>query len=319
VIIMGKKTKILLVISTICIVSGVALATLGLAWGGSRSVNWGANGFQVVETDSITVELEQILGNFTGIDIDADVYRLQLEPGSAYRLSGSYDQRYGLPEIAVQDGVLHIRGAAHQSVDSRDYLRDWFNLLGAEGFERPALDLLITYPAESSMEAVLLAGAAADLRMQDLNTARLVIQCSAGKLQLARIQADSVQIDLDAGDCDIEGLSANSASFTVRTGNFAAQNLETAARLDAQLDLGDIDLDGIFRGEVAIRSNMGDVTLHTSLPKTEYDYELNLALGEIKVNGRPLGSSVRNYAPQAENRLKIDATLGELRVNFGCE
>lgn len=115
-----------------------------------------------------------------------------------------------------------------------------------------------------------------------------------GKLTISK----SVELDIDAGDLNIEEMEAKSVSIDVDAGGFAA-NLVKAEKLEADCDVGDLRL-----------------TMDGS--EQDYNYIISCDMGNVDVGNNSysgLGSK-RTITNSGNRRIEIDCDLGNITVNF---
>ena len=104
-------------------------------------------------------------------------------------------------------------------------------------------------------------------------------------------QLTSVKAHLDLGDLKLEDISAD--------------------KLTISESLGDIKINGCVFKSAEITENLGDIKM--DLPGSEEDYgmDLDVSLGDIKVNGENKGN---NYTKEGSIPIKASNDLGDIKI-----
>lgn len=183
---------------------------------------------------------------------DVSVVRDQT-PGNADQIKIEYsgNSRYR-PEVISSGGELKVR-------EKRD------------GFRWISFDIgWFTRPDERRGTLTVSLPAVSDAKQRDLE-----IDADAGNITCSGISVKNLDIDLDAGDAQLE-------------------QCEVAGRAVVQVDVGDVKIHesqiAVLKGDV----DVGDVTCFlTGRPLQEYAVDLDVDLGEITMNGEGKGGSYK--------------------------
>ena len=89
---------------------------------------------------------------------------------------------------------------------------------------------------------------------------------------------------------------------------------DTASALTVRADLGSVDLQGDFRGEVDVTSNMGGITLNLAEPESAYSYDLEVDMGELYINGASSHKSASGSG--SPHTLTAEADMGDINLWF---
>lgn len=128
---------------------------------------------------------------------------------------------------------------------------------------------------------------------------------------------DRVDLDLDLGNVSMEGIAAECMALSLDLGSVTARNLTVAGELDVQADLGSVDLHGDLGERVEVKADLGEVTVRLTRPADDYCWDLHADLGRIRVDGRDAGN-VRATGGTGEREVLVEASLGSISVDFDC-
>lgn len=128
---------------------------------------------------------------------------------------------------------------------------------------------------------------------------------------------DRVDLDLDLGNVSMEGIAAEGMALSLNLGSVTARNLTVAGKLDVQADLGSVDLHGDLGEMVDVEADLGEVTVRLTRPAADYFWDLHAGLGRIRVDGRDAGNA-RATGGTGEKAIQVEASLGSICVDFDC-
>lgn len=197
--------------------------------------------------------------------------------GTEFWLDIDSDRRENL-DWSVQDGTLYIN-ADMDGIVSMDYEGGTIN---------------ITVP-------------------QDSWRSMIRVETDLGNICLEGVNAGEVELDTDLGDITVSNGNFNSLDCDSDMGNVDVTSV-TADALTCYCDCGNVTVADFTANETDLESNLGNVEAIATGERSDYSMELQVDLGEIKVNGQKVSNPyVTNGARYV---LKAEADMGNVTVDF---
>lgn len=121
---------------------------------------------------------------------------------------------------------------------------------------------------------------------------KLIANINAGNLKLNDVKANVLDAHVDMGNIDIDSCEFESVKADVNMGNFDIK--------DGEYQKAEVDVD------------MGNATFKISRD-IEYQYDLNVDMGNIKVYGNSYSSRYNNV-DGGEKVIKADVSMGNIKI-----
>ena len=140
------------------------------------------------------------------------------------------------------------------------------------------------------------------------------IETGAGKINIEKLNTQSLYLELGAGDVYIENLSV--AKETKIDGGVGKTEIKSCKmhNLKANLGMGEFVFNGKLTGKNEIDSGVGAINIYLIDNKENYTIEVSKGLGNVTLDGQKLEMD-RVYGT-GENYLDIDGGIGEIEINF---
>lgn len=145
-----------------------------------------------------------------------------------------------------------------------------------------------------------------------------------------------VDIELGAGDLEVQGLDADKVSLGVGAGRIIANSLKTESlklevgmgqidmkdvsvkEVKAEIGMGDLQLEGIIEGNMDASCAMGNVDVKITGSQKDFNYRLNGAMGNIDLGsesytGFALSKKIDNGA---RKDMQIECNAGNIKIRF---
>lgn len=140
------------------------------------------------------------------------------------------------------------------------------------------------------------------------------IETGAGKINIEKLNTQSLYLELGAGDVHIENVVA-----TVETkvdGGVGKTELKSCEinNLKANLGMGEFVFSGKLTGKSEIDSGVGAIRIKLMDDKKNYTINVSKGLGNAILDGQKLETD-RVYGT-GENYLDIDGGVGEIKIDF---
>lgn len=291
---MKKGFKNFLIVCAVLVAVGIVLTGIGYALGGVADVSLGKWNFISLDVhnekiDTYIVKEDKIFESFPEIQVETDLYDIEFLPSTEYKVEYSYIEDVMKPKISLEDGTLYIKAKNNDEKINKSF----FSFLNKNNQD---LTLKVYYPAGVALSTVKIDNAVGDVSINDF-------------------ECDMLIADLDLGDINLKNADVGITKVDLALGDFSAENFESGF-LRAKVNKGDIEVNGKLEGTTDIECDMGDVDLETSLSQKEYNYSLNVNLGNVTVNGTTIEfGSVSNYV-EAENDITVNCELGAIDIDF---
>ena len=286
---MNLPTKVCLGAGAFLVMSGGLLALTGFAMGAETHLDlpWGGGSATMVETAVETGTATQApdaaasLSPFSSVEVDVPVGDVSVAPSGDYGISLG-GACAGLISYELDGDTLRVTG---EELSSLEYF--------SSGDE---VSVVICVPDGIPLDTI------------EIHTAM-------GQVELIDLTVGSLTAASDLGELYLDSVTAADARLTLSTGDLTGYNLTATGSLTVTNDMGDVYLDGDFQGQTDVTLAMGDLELNTYQPLDTYGLELNVALGDLYLDGSTqYGSVHRDGGP---NQLKVDSSMGDVNIYFG--
>ena len=143
---------------------------------------------------------------------------------------------------------------------------------------------------------------------------RMEVDVDAGDLDLKGIQVQAMDIQADAGDIDLEGVGTQNLKMDVNAGDIDVTDT-TFTDGKIEVDMGDLSMKNVTFTGLDTEMDAGDVEIHSAVPLDDAEMDLEVDLGEVRVNGQ---TSRRSFHQQGSSgaRLSVTADLGDIKVSW---
>ena len=140
------------------------------------------------------------------------------------------------------------------------------------------------------------------------------IQTGAGKINIEKLNTQSLYLELGAGDVYIENVIATGE--TKIDGGVGKTELKSCEinNLKANLGMGEFTFSGKLTGKSKIDSGVGTINIDLIDNKNNYKIDVSKGLGNVTLDGQKLETD-RVYGI-GENYLDIDGGIGEIKIDF---
>ena len=167
---------------------------------------------------------------------------------------------------------------------------------------------------------------------------RIDILFGAGRIVSTDLTAKGAYIDVGAGECVIDGLTADEeamlsvgagrielgnlfcdiADIEVGAGSLSIENADIDISVNIDLGMGSVNIGGFITGYMGVDCGMGTVNLGLLDAEKDHDYEIDCAMGKVNI-----GSHI--YSGLAEEKLilngsssyfDIDCAMGTVNITF---
>lgn len=140
------------------------------------------------------------------------------------------------------------------------------------------------------------------------------IETGAGKINIEKLNTQSLYLELGAGDVHIENVIATGE--TKIDGGVGKTELKSCEinSLKANLGMGEFVFSGKLTGKSEIDSGVGAINIDLTDNKKNYTIDVSKGIGNVTLDGQKLEMD-RVYGT-GKNYLDIDGGIGEIKIEF---
>ncbi|MCI5857994.1 MAG: DUF4097 domain-containing protein [Agathobacter sp.] len=146
------------------------------------------------------------------------------------------------------------------------------------------------------------------------NLTESVIDIDAGNVECTGVSAEKLEIDVDAGNVELYDAVYGTADVDVDAGNVSFNDCKVSS-ITADSDMGNIELEHCAFDRLEANADMGNVTIHSSRDLSDYSVEMNADFGNISINGQDLTGSYRVNGDK-EHYIRIEVSMGNAELFY---
>lgn len=142
------------------------------------------------------------------------------------------------------------------------------------------------------------------------------IDLGAGNIEINQIAGNSVSLDVGAGKMQVDKLIAyDEADLTVGAGNITINNIESN-NTDLECGMGEITINGVLKGDSNVECGVGQVTLDLEGNEEDYNYYIDSGVGDVIINEDKYSftSSTKKVNDNAKNDFDINCGVGNVTI-----
>lgn len=280
---MKKFVKVTLVTSLICFLLGIIICMIvGLN-----------KGFQVLHTTdnwwngrkpgvSATMNFDEAYSEeITALDVDFDYGELIIKSGDEFRVVGN--DVVENTKSYVKDGTLKIEQTVYNG---------WTNWGSANLNNKQKLE--ITVPEDVYLDFFRLSTGMSETDIDGIMTRNAKFTFGAGNTNMNNVTADKVIIDGGVGDTRFTNVKFND--------------------IDADLGVGNMWIKGEITGDCDIDTGVGNFDMEIIGNSDDYFFDVDSGVGGVNINGSRVSGIYGRR--NSDNKIEIDAGVGEVRVSF---
>lgn len=149
---------------------------------------------------------------------------------------------------------------------------------------------------------------------KDTEFQKVAVVTGAGKLSVGTLRAQTLQLELGAGEADIQSLTATtSADIDGGAGKLAVHN-GSLTNLDLDMGVGQLTLTSSLLGDCELDMGIGKSNVTLLGDKAQYAVSVEKGLGNLTVDGKNV-SDFGSFG-NGTNKVEIDGGVGAIQVQF---
>lgn len=211
---------------------------------------------------SIDLSSEQVT-DVINIDVNLDVADLYIKTGDCFSVNYKIPEKL-IPNVSFKDNTLTINGQDKDTFCCCGITKiDDLWSFGNKGSDSYKVELVI--PENYTINKVKVVMNMGDVTFDDIKANNMDSSVDMGNLKLNNITCNNTENDVNMGDIKITNIKCNS--------------------IDTDVDMGNTKVSGDFT-KIKAKANMGDVKINTYRPEKDVVIDVNVSLGDTKINGR---------------------------------
>lgn len=308
---MKRFSKTVLITAGVLLAVGIGLGVSGRAMGGETSMDMNLFGYDVtVGTGVFTAGVQngsnwsssgdQELEAFQSLEIDVDLGDVTVQAGDHYGVELEWSGKKYELHWSNENGLLRVW--------STDKMPIGINLGSLNA------SATVTVPRDTRLERVEIQADLGRVSVSKLRADTLYVEADLGDVDVAEIDAEDVTLILDLGELSMEGLSAESVDVVASLGSVTGRDMTVREKLTVEADLGSVDLRGELHKYTSVMADLGSIRVDAGLPADECSYQLQVDMGEIRVDGKKQDDNASSS--RGDNHFEFDASMGDIELNF---
>lgn len=346
---MSKGLKRVLLGCVCCLTFGFLLVIVGRASGGTMNYAIGKNLKVYIDDNSEsytneTMELEE----FDNVTIDVQSCDVEIKQGEVYQLSYQLED-WNIPDIAVEDGRLTVMKGPEKKHGFGNSFIQFSNMF--EVSKRSIIS--ITVPAGHNLSELNVNSAFGNIEIDIDNVAakNCEIKSESGNVTVMGLQTETGGITSEYGNITMADCSGKTCSVISESGNGSFENLVfdemnieieygniklnddeidvltlkaesgnavvnnlTAKQFEGTVEYGNTNIDKSIIDKVKLTCDSGNVKANLIGSLEDYDLDLYVDAGNIKVNGEKQGNKA--IITGKEKQINIQSEYGDIDVRI---
>ena len=320
-----KGSKIWLIIAVLMLVSGLGLAAIGTANGGTWKMRFDLKDFKVKTADSEEyVNKTEIVDEFSTIKVITSTVDINIENGDKYSVT-YYVPEDKIPEIRCENGVLTVDTNESNSVSI-------FNFGFFTDDKNPYIT--ITTPSTEAGNKLDVRSSTGDIKVTGLGFDGN-IKTSTGDVSVSHGFIKDGYIKTSTGDITVDYISSETIETETSTGEFKLSHSIVNRKLTSDTSTGDIQLNQntinyfgvegstsditVLASEIDkidIKTSTGEVELELKGSDSYYNFDLHTSTGDIRIGNQEFEKSNKKDYTDDKNYVNIQTSTGDIDIDF---
>lgn len=246
---MKKTTKIITIIASIMIITGILLTVIGYFSGAKLTLTRDGNGFKIYDSGNQISESFS-LDPFSKIEGNLNDFDFEIIPSTEYKLEITRQEDQSITH-KIKDHTLYLNEEASKGAIIN---------INLDFFSFPQSVIKLHVPKDAVFSAVELVSAYGDVHIADITSTNFTIEANNGDMDLNGINSDQLTITNRYGDIIADEIKGEQTKFISNDGSLSLKRLDVNT-LNVTNNYGDIDAEDIMSYETTISMDNGDITL----------------------------------------------------------
>ena len=151
-----------------------------------------------------------------------------------------------------------------------------------------------------------------------LNAETMDMSIGAGGCQMLEVSANKADITVGAGQLFVNELLVQKADVTVGAGELAVEDIVTIDELNLSIGMGTATVDGTIYGDLSLDCGMGTAAMELTGSEDDHSYEVEVGMGEVHVGHHDHGgfAASRSWNSGKDSRFDIECNMGNVMISF---
>lgn len=130
----------------------------------------------------------------------------------------------------------------------------------------------------------------------------------------ADISLDSINMNSDIGDVQLDNILAQNSILTVSIGDIIVNNSDIQI-LGIDAPVGDVTLVDTKFDNIQAQVDAGDIQITTTENLSDYSFDIQTAIGDININDREYEENYTKTG-STDKQIKVISSVGDVKVNY---
>jgi hypothetical protein len=288
---MSKGLKITALVFGVLLCLGLILGGIGFALGGMNSVQFGRDGLHIinkVDRDE-RVTIDETFPEATSLKIDVSAIREVRVARSGDVFSvNGYVSEYGGGVTAEMEGSTLRVVTANNN--GFWGLATFGVDFGTDWIAGRDTYLTVTVPADFRLDKLDIDVDACELIVDGISADTAEIDIDASATTIKNVEFGSLSVDADASDCKLNGGQVADFDVDINAGSLKVYGYTVTKSTNIDGDASDIELGGSFYGRNSVDVDAGDFDLISVLSQSDITFILESSAADIKINGEHIST-----------------------------
>ena len=304
-----KKGLIITLITFVCLLAlGVTLILIGIKNGGSLEFVADYKNHKVSkDSERKIIEGEETFDSFSNIDLNMDYSDVKIIEGDKYSISYRIYECENLV-CKVENDTLIFHQKTKSTVDNFQFSTVW------DSEKDDNIYVEITVPKDTKISKLDVVSDYGDLDISIPQVDKTNFDFDYGDLKMVGVTGTNLVMNVNYGDIFISDSEIDDISIESDYGDYTQTN-STSKKLSIDMDYGDINVSKTRIDSIEIQTNYGDTDINLIGEEADYDFNLKLDYGEIKLSGKEYEEKYKTSNAK-DKTIVIDSDSGDVDISF---
>lgn len=172
-------------------------------------------------------------------------------------------------------------------------------------------------PKDMVLDSIDLEIGAGTLESIGLEANEIDVEVDAGMAMIESLYGNEIEVSANAGTLEIYEVTAKKLSANVGAGSLLIQNF-SAEDVELDASAGSLTVEGKIERDADIECGVGSISVTLQGVETDYDYQLECAMGEIDLDGEEYTgiSKEKRIKNGGKGTFDIECSMGNVTINF---
>lgn len=205
----------------------------------------------------------------------------------------------------LQDGTFEL------------YSKKNFRLWSSWWWNNPKRTVYLYLPKGMVLESIDLEIGAGEMDSVALEANEINVEVDAGTAVIKSLYGKEVEINVNAGGLEVGDVTARELSAQTGAGSLVIRNF-TAEDASLSASAGSLEAEGAVGRNADIECGAGSIQMTLQGAETDYDYDLECSMGEIRIGGSTYSglSDEKTLRNGGKGVLNVECSVGDIEIEF---